>query len=1047
MKELWTMRACVLAVALCLAPGLPAEDKANITVDPALFGGMQYRSLGFSRGGRSTAVAGVPNKPLTYYFGSTGGGVWKTNDAGITWTNVSDGFFEAGSIGAIAVADSDPNVVYVGTGSACPRGNISPGIGMYKSTDAGKTWKHIGIREAGQIGRIRIHPKDHDLVYVAALGNLFGPNDERGVFRSKDGGKSWQKVLYVSSKTGAVDLSMDPNNPRVIYAAMWTSERKPWTIISGSEESGLYRSTDGGDNWTKLGGGLPKGIVGKIAVAVSPANSERVWALVEAPEDRGGVYRSDDAGENWRRINTERRFLQRAWYYIHIYADPADSETVYVLNTGFYRSTDGGRTYQELSVPHGDNHDLWINPGDPSKMINANDGGANVSFNAASSWTGQMNQPTAEFYRVTVDNQFPYRVYGAQQDNSTASVASRGGGFGEGQNFYSVGGCESGHIAVDPRRPNIVYAGCYGGTITRTDTNTRLSRSVRTYPESQTGQRAADMKYRFQWNAPIRISPHDPEVVYHASQFIHRTKDGGHSWEVISPDLTRNDKTKQDYSGGPISRDNTGVEVYGTVFALEESPKTRGLLWAGSDDGLVHVSRDNGSTWKNVTPKAIPEFSVINMIDLSAHDPGRAFIAAYRYRQNDFRPYILRTTNYGQSWDLLTNGTNGIPANHFVRVVREDPDRKGLLYAGTEFGMYVSFDDGAHWQSLQLKLPVTPITDLAVHRRDLVVSTQGRAFWILDDLTPLHQITDDMAKSRAYLFAPRPSYRAPGNSAAIHYYFAEAPKDTVTLEILDSKGKVIQTYTGRPEVEGDTQPPASTSGVGFSGRVPRLPARAGLNRFFWNLSHAAPFEVPRGTVMWGGGAGGPRAVPGAYQVRLKAGTWSQTQTFEVLKDPRIDATQSDFQAQYDLAVKIGRRVKELYDAILRIRDVRKQSTEIADRLKKTGHGEDAAHAAKSLSDKLKKIEEELTQLQGEGGQDALNFPGRLDNQFVTLFGEVTGAEGRPTAGSSARLADLEPQLGVLLSRLKQVLDSDLANFNQIVRSKGVPPVIIASETK
>src|SRR5688572_10757109 len=607
MRDSGWIRSYALVLVLCLTYSFPAhspaetaDDQSNTTVDPALFSGMQNRSLGFGRGGRSTAVAGVPNKPLTYYFGSTGGGVWKTNDAGITWNNVSDGFFEAGSIGAIAVSDSDPNIVYVGTGSACPRGNISPGIGMYKSTDAGKTWKHVGIREAGQIGRIRIHPKDHDLVYVAALGNLFGPNDERGVFRSKDGGKSWQKVLYVSSKTGAVDLSMDPNNPRVIYAALWTAERKPWTIISGGEESGLYKSTDGGDNWKKLEGGLPKGILGKIAVAVSPANSERIWALVEAPEDRGGVYRSDDAGESWRRINTERRFLQRAWYYIHIYADPADPETVYVLNTGFYRSTDGGRTYQSFSVPHVDNHDLWINPADPSKMINANDGGANVSFNAAASWTGQMNQPTAEFYRVTVDNQFPYRVYGAQQYNSTASVASREGGSGEGQNFYSVGGCESGHIAVDPRRPNIVYAGCYGGTITRMDTNTRLSRSVRTYPESQTGQRAADMKYRFQWNAPIRISPHDPDVVYHASQFIHRTKDGGYLWEVISPDLTRNDKTKQDYSGGPISRDNTGVEVYGTVFALEESATTRGLIWAGSDDGLVHVSRDNGSTWKNV---------------------------------------------------------------------------------------------------------------------------------------------------------------------------------------------------------------------------------------------------------------------------------------------------------------------------------------------------------------------------------------------------------------------------------------------------------------
>ncbi len=1050
-----TLSAVAVVLLACLLSGrsldLPAAqggDKSYVTVDPNLLKGLQYRSLGFSRGGRATAVAGIPDKPLTYYFGSTGGGVWKTNDAGITWTNVSDGFFEVGSIGAIAVADSDPNVVYVGTGSACPRGNISPGGGVYKSTDAGKTWKLIGLKEAGQIGRIRVHPKDHNLVYVAALGHLFGPNEERGVFRSKDGGKTWEKVLFVSAKTGAVDLSMDPNNPRIIFAAMWTAERKPWTIISGGEESGLHKTTDGGDTWKKLSNGLPTGIVGKIGVAISPASSDRVWALVEAPEARGGVYRSDNGGENWRKINGERKFLQRAWYYIHIYADPLDPETVYVLNTGFYRSTDGGKTYQSISVPHGDNHDLWINPTDSKKMINSNDGGANVSLNGGTSWTGQMNQPTAEIYRVTVDNQFPHRIYGAQQDNSTASVPSRAG-FGEAQSFYSVGGGESGHIAVDPRNPNIVYAGSYGGTITRMDASTRLARSVMAYPESATGQRAADLKYRFQWNAPILISPHDPDVVYHTSQHVHRTRDGGHSWEVISPDLTRNDKSRQDYSGGPISRDNTGVEVFATIFAFVESPLTKGLLWAGSDDGLVHISRDDGANWKNVTPAGMPDFGTVNMIDVSAHDPGRAFIAAHRYRLDDFKPFIFRTNNYGQSWDLLTDGQNGIPPNHFVRVVREDPDRKGLLYAGTEFGMYISLDDGAHWRPLQLNLPITPITDLAVYRKDLVVATQGRAFWMLDDLTPLHQINDTVAKSRAYLFAPRQAYRAPGHTALIQYYFAEEPKETVTLEILDAKGKVIQTYSSKPQdtAETGTQPEESEeSPFARLAGDRRVPTRAGMNRFAWNLAYPAIFTIPPRTVMWGGGGRtGPKAVPGAYQVRLKMGDWSQTQSLQIAKDPRISTTQAEFEEQFDLANRIGEKVKELYDSLLNLRDVRKQAIDLADRLEKAGHGKDATQAAKALGEKLTKIEGDLTQLQGEGGQDALNFPGRMDNQLVTLYNEVAGPDGRPTAGSRTRFEDLKPQLARLLGQLKQVLDSDLGSFNQLVRGKGVPPVIMLKE--
>jgi photosystem II stability/assembly factor-like uncharacterized protein len=1038
--------AILLILALSLLTGLsfklPAQGGSqdpNITVNPSLFTGMRYRLLNFSRGGRVTAVAGVPGEPLTYYFGSTGGGVWKTEDAGLAWRNVSDGFFEAGSIGAVTVAESDDNVVYVGTGSACPRGNISPGIGVYKSTDGGKTWKHIGLREAGQIGRIQVHPGNCDLVYVAALGHIFGPNEERGVFRSKDGGRTWDKVLFVSNKTGAVDLSMDRNNPRVIYAVMWTAERKPWTIDSGSEESGLYKTTDGGDTWTKLTNGLPAGLVGKIGVAVSPAAPERVWALIEAPDDRGGIYRTDNGGKTWQKVNGERRFLQRAWYYIHIYADPKNPDVVYALNTGFYKSTDGGRTFQSIRVPHGDNHDLWINPEDPKKMVNGNDGGANVSLDGGLSWSGQMNQPTAEFYRVTADTQFPYRVYGAQQDNSTASIPSRGEG------FYEVGGGESGYVAVDPRTSNIVYAGSYGGTITRMDVRAGIVRSVMPYPESATGQRAADIKYRFQWNAPIRLSPHDPDVIYTCSQYVHRSGDAGMSWEVISPDLTRNDKTRQDYSGKPITHDDTGVEVFDTVFAFEESPSVKGLLWAGSDDGLMHVSRDNGKTWKNITPADMPEFGTVNMIDLSAHDPGRAFIAVHRYRQDDFRPYIFRTNDYGANWELLTNGKNGIPPDHFVRVVREDPDRKGLLYAGGEFGMYVSFDDGAHWQIFQLNLPITPIMDLMVYKKDLLVATQGRSFWILDDLSALHQIDDAAAKAGIHLFAPRPAYRAPGFSAEINAYFADVPKGPVALEILDAKGNVIRSYPVRPpRAEGGTeqQPPGEFRRGGAE--LP-LTINAGLNRFACNVALEPIFRIPPRTVLWGGGGSGPKAVPGSYQVRLKAGEFTQAQPLQVLKDPRNNTTDAEYQEQSDLARQVGEKIKELYDNLLRLREVRKQANEVAQRLELGGYGKEAMTAAKALDEKLTGIEGDLTQLKGEGGQDALNYPGRLDNQWVKLYNEVASPDGGPTAGCRQRFEDLKPELARLLGRLKQVFDTDLAGFNKLVREKGAPAVIVAGE--
>ncbi len=1040
-----------LLPALALAQGSHRDydehfDEANVTVPPEYIEGLTFRNVGFTRGGRSTAAVGVPGDPMTYYFGGTGGGVFKTEDAGHNWTNVTDGFFGVGSVGSLAVAPSDVNVVYAGTGSACPRGNISVGDGMYRTTDAGKTWTHIGLENAGQIGAIAVHPDDPDLVYVAALGFIFGPNEERGIYRSRDGGETWERVLFLSDRSGFVDIQMDPSNPRILYAGAWRAERKPWTLISGSEDGGIYRSRDGGNTWDKVEGGLPQGIVGKTAIAISPANPDRIWVLLEAEGDLGGLYRSDDGGERFTRISGDANLRQRPWYYIHIYADPKDENTIYGLNVGFHKSIDGGRTFPErIRVPHGDNHDLWINPDDPMNMVNANDGGANVSFDGGQSWTDLMGQETSEIYRVFVDDQWPYRIYGSQQDNSTISVPSRSG-FGVVPDWYQVGGCESGHIAVDPRDPDIIYAGCYGGAITRVNRKTGEMRQILHYPQLQLGQAARDLQYRFQWNAPIRLSPHDPDILYHSSQVVHMSRDEGQSWTVVSPDLTTNNPEHQDYAGGPITHDSTGVEVYNTIFAFEESPYNPGELWAGSDDGRVHISRNRGETWAEITPEGMPVGGTVNEIEISAHDPARVFIAVYRYRENDFRPWIFRTNDAGENWDLLTDGTNGIPPTHFTRAIREDPDRRGLLYAGTEFGLYISFDDGVHWQRFQNNLPVSPVTGLQVHRKDLVVSTQGRSFWVLDDVSPLHQITDETMAEDAVLYAPRTAYRGGFLAGAeIHYHLKEQPDRPITLEIANADGEVLRSFTGQPgpaPATGPVSPFAIFFGGGGGGR---LPAAAGLNKFRWNLREGG-IQRPAGVVHWGGTPGLP-ALPGDYEVRLTVGEETMTQTLTVEINPNVSSTAEDLAKQNELGTTVAGEIEKLFAALTRLREVKAQASGIVDRLTKADQAdEDLGSLATALDERLTEIEETITQTNSKSSQDPINFPPMIDNQLVTLYGYIVQGDHEPTAGAFQRYEDLKPDLDQIHADLEAAITEHLTPFNTRVAELGVPAIILPAET-
>ncbi|MEQ9617511.1 MAG: hypothetical protein RLN60_05690 [Phycisphaerales bacterium] len=1056
---------CVIGGSLFSASFATAEGHSPGMVgesDPA-FASLEWRCIGPARGGRVQAVSGVVGDPDTYYMGATGGGVWKTTNRGVSWSNITDGFITTGSVGDIAVAEADENVIYLGMGEADIRGNFSHGDGVYRSTDSGKTWAHVGLEGTRQIGRVAVHPTDADTVFVAALGHVFGPNEERGVFKSTDGGATWRKVLYVDDRTGAIDVAFDPNNPRVLFAGMWQVFRTPWSMESGGEGSGLYRSLDGGETWEELTKGLPEGIKGKIGVSPSAAARDLVYAIVEAEE--GGVFRSTDGGDSWSRVNEDRNLRQRAWYYTHIIADPNEADTVHVMNVRFHKSVDGGKSFTSVRVPHGDNHDLWIDPLDSERIINANDGGANISFDGGATWSTQTNQPTAQFYRVEVDNSFPYRVYAGQQDNSTASVSSRGREFGNWQrDLYAVGGCECGYVAVHPENPDIVYAGCYGGYLTRYDHSTGEARNISVWPEVPMGDGTVNLRHRFQWTFPIVISPHDPDKVYVGGERVFQSTNCGASWEIISPDLTTNDKSKQGSSGGPITKDNTSVEYYCTVFTIAESPIEAGLIWAGSDDGLIHVTSDGGGDWENVTPAGMGEWPMVSIIEPSAHDADTAYAAVTRYKSNDFAPYIYKTSNRGRSWQKIVNG---IGEEDFVRSVREDPEVPGLLYAGTETGVYVSMNDGGTWRAFrgtvagsdgEAQLPHVPVTDLKVKGDDLVISTQGRSFWIMDDLAPVRQMARGVYAEGNRLFEPAAAYREGWDRVRVHFNLDATPEDEVRLAFYGADGEEIRAYKVEVEPEDAEEEEADETDEGEASEdegddeeegeesdEPKdsFTAKPGMNLFAWNMRHEDPVKVP-GAVGWPSPPPGPRVPPGAYEVELRVNDFSARQRVTVLADPRYGTPQSDYDAQYAMLLDVHETLSSAHKAVNTIRAVRGQIGTVMGNAKKAGLDGELKDASKAILDELKAIEDEIIQSRSKSPQDPLNYPIKLNDKIGAIAGTIDG-DHAPTKQSRDVFEMLKDALRVQLDRLEVVIEEDVPTFNALVREVDVPVIVVDTD--
>ena len=1009
-----------LAAFLFIFFGIFSETINAQTYDEALYDALEYRLIGPFRGGRSAAVTGVPGKPNLFYFGATGGGVWETKDGGQQWKNISDGFF-GGSIGSIEVCESDQNVIYVGGGEKTVRGNVSSGYGIWKTENAGKTWKKAGLENSRHVPRITTHPKNHNIVYAAVLGNIYKPTQDRGVYKSTDGGKNWKKTLFVNENAGAVDLIMDPNNPRIIYASTWNVRRTPYSLSSGGDGSALWKSTDSGESWQEVSKnkGFPTDTLGIIGVTVSPANSNRVWAIVENKE-KGGVYRSDDGGDTWTNINSERKLRQRAWYYTRIYADPVDEDVVYVLNVRYHKSTDGGKTYSTYNAPHGDHHDLWIAPENPDRMVIGDDGGAQVTYDGGETWTTYHNQPTSQFYRVTTDNAFPYRIYAAQQDNSTIRIAHRNEGWSIGESDWEpTAGGESAHIAVDPKNNDIVYGGSYDGFLTRYNHQKKTVRSVSVWPDNPMGHGAEEMKYRFQWNFPIFFSPHDPNKLYTASNHLHASTNEGESWELLSPDLTRNDPEKLKSSGGPITQDNTSVEYYCTIFSAAESPVTPGVLWTGSDDGLVHLSKDGGENWENVTPSGMPEWMMINSVEPSVFDAGTCYIAGTKYKTGDFTPYLYKTNDYGNTWVKITKG---IPEEHFTRVVRQDPNKKGILYAGTETGMYISFDDGANWQAFQLNLPIVPITDLAVKDNNLIVATQGRSLWIIDDLTVLHQQAKAKGKE-TILYKPKDSYRMSGsskkgsltdgtnhpNGVMTYFYIKDTLNKKVKLSYLTAKGDSIKTFT-------------------TTDKKNKLTLKNGANLFTWNMRGKSA-ELLDGMIMWWASTDAPQAVPGKYKVVLSVDDQTFEQPFTILPDANAETDIAGMQQQFDFITDINETIDKAHQSIKSIRKIITQLKAFQEQYKDNETVKPLVERAKKLSDDFSAIEKALYQTQNQSPQDPLNFPIRLTNKLAHLNSLVSMDDFPPTEQDIAVKDEMTQKINSELAKFDTLISEEIKNFN------------------
>ena len=1023
-------KAILLLFSFLLVPEQhQAQKRKATTIDQypeALYSSLEYRLVGPFRGGRSAAVTGVPGEPNLFYFGATGGGVWKTMDGGRSWENISDGYF-GGSIGAVEVAQSDPNVIYVGGGEKTLRGNVSSGYGIWKTENAGKTWTSAGLKNSRHVPRIRIHPKDHNIIYAAVLGNIYKPTQDRGVYKSTDGGKNWRKTLFVNDQAGAVDLVLDPNNPRIMYASTWRAKRTPYSLSSGGAGSALWKSTDSGESWTEISKneGFPKDTLGIIGVTVSPKNSERVWAIVENKE-KGGLYRSEDGGKKWTQVNSERKLRQRAWYYTRVYADTEDEDVVYVLNVRYHKSTDGGKTFNTFNAPHGDHHDLWIAPENSQRMIIGDDGGAQVSYDGGETWSTYYNQPTAQFYRVTTDNAFPYRIYVAQQDNSTIRIKHRSdGGSIDEDDWERTAGGESAHIAVDPTDNDIVYGGSYDGFLTRVNHKNNTVRGINVWPDNPMGHGAEGMKYRFQWNFPIIFSRHNPKKLYTFSNHVHMTENEGQSWKLLSGDLTRNDPTKLVSSGGPITQDNTSVEYYCTIFAANESPLKEGLLWVGSDDGLIHVSKDGGQNWDNVTPANMPEWSMINSIEPSAFDEGTCYVAATRYKLGDFQPYLYKTTDYGQSWKKITNGIN---KEHFTRALREDPKQKGLLYAGTETGMYISFDDGANFKPFQLNLPIVPITDLTIKDNNLIVATQGRSVWMIDDLTVLHQQATALKNANSVLYKPKDAYRTKGRAASTPSKTAGAnhPNGVVThfyLKDLSEKDSISLTYTS---MNGDT---LSSFNNKAKEKAKKLKVKKGGNTHVWN-TRGKEAEKLKGMILWWASLAGPKAVPGNYKVHLNVNGNSTEQTFTIIPDPRAEVSIADMQKQYNFITDINTTIDKAHQSIKKIRKIIGNLDAFTKQYKDNEVTKELVEKAKKMKKEFGEVEKALYQTKNRSNQDPLNFPIKLTNKLGHLNSLVAIDDFPPTDQDIAVKNELTGKINSQLQIFDRMISNEIKEFNK-----------------